>query len=41
MTVSAQWLFGRFVLLADSVLEKPHGLHLNTYRFSANARLIS
>ncbi len=42
MMVSTQRLFGRFVLLlADSVVEKPHGLHLKTYRFWVNARLIS
>jgi hypothetical protein len=32
---------GRVDQLAGSVIEKPQGLHLNTYRSSAKARLIS
>jgi len=32
---------GGVVQLAGSVIEKPQGLHLNTYRFPAKARLIS
>ena len=31
---------GGVVQLAGSVVENPHGLHLNTFRFSAKARLI-
>lgn len=31
---------GGAVQLTGSVVENPHGLHLNTFRFSAKARLI-
>ena len=32
---------GCVVQLAGSVIEKPQGMHLKTYRFPAKARLIS